>query len=1392
MTARTLFIAQPNYAAKDSWVALPDCAKAAKTLAEGLASHGFDLSHPELLDGGKKQAVESILNNWFARIEEGAFVFLYWTGHGISDGATHYLICRNSPATKLSGLNSIDTRIIGTVLANCEAEKILVILDCCHAGQGADEIAEGLRKILATRKDVVGRQRAFAIIAAAHPLEQAEEAVFSNALYAALFKAEVPPEDREWSDNDQFIHTSYLCNAAIKLMPPDASQPQYLAKGSAQKFFPNPLWRGGLQDRNVEEHQRFLCRMDGAEHFEASARGIESGAQGWFFSGRKRLLQDLIAWFGSKAAGVRIVTGLPGTGKSAVLGRLATLSDPQLRQSAIVAGAIADEDPIPREGAFDAVVHVKGKTTDDCARIIAKDLGVTLGDGVSVDVERLVAEVGKLSRDVTLMFDALDEAADGQGRRIATQLIAPLGHLAGVKVLVGSRRSLDGAPVPEDEERHQRLREAFAMARIDDLSDEPDTNEDIAAYVRKRLQTSARHWSHDPQIVEQAARRVAEHADGVFLYARIVSRTLEDREDLEGLLPQSALAAYEQDLATRFKGDEQRVDDLLGALAWGQGKGLTRDVWAPVANAVAQRERQYGKEDVAWALGRAGWHITEAGEDGQAVYRLSHQALADRYLERAADKAVVEGRIVEALRRDLSGTDWLDCDKYLWRYLSTHATKAGKLDELIRDPCYLAVAEPARLLAALGSITNEESLRHVRIYERVVDRLVEERPIDRLPLVHMIAQFEDPELAPRLEPPIPTRWLCRWARVRPSVPHRVIGREASSIDCITLGQIKGEPVVVTGNSDGSVGLWDLRKGKSIRRSLEPHKARVTCVALGEIDDAPVIVSGSDDDTIRLWDARSGALIGRPIACPYAIHGVSLSTADGLVSCIGGNDIRIWDARSRVPVERAPKGYGQVCSFGTLDGTPIIISKLGRAVHVWDAQSGRLMAEPIRLHKDGLDSIAVGMTAGTPVIAAWESRGFSVHLWSLRSGDRIAGPLKDRSEWVTSVAVGTMNDAPVVVTGRSDGTIRLWDALSGKPRGRTLEGHADKVRAVIAATVDGEAIIVSAGNDGTIRLWHEFPGEMLGQSPELHTGVVTSVAMDFVDDKLVVVSASHDETVRRWDARSGERIGSPLRGHSHWVTSVALGTIDDDPVIISGSEDDTIRRWDARGGTPIGRPLEGHMSPVWSIELGKIHLAPVIISGSFDDTLRRWDARNGAPVGRPLKGHSEPVTCVRLGVLDGKPVIVSGSVDQSVRLWDARSGLPISEPFKGHTEEVTSVAMGRIDGEPVIVSGSNDKTVRLWGARSGLLKAPPFKGHIFGITSIALGFIGNTAVVISASKDHTVRIWDARTGNTTVLCTLGSPVNSIALAHEGQIALALARGVALLKISSNVMGIAETR
>ena len=436
---------------------------------------------------------------------------MFWTGHGERKSSRLYLMTHDSPNFQFDFTNAIEPGFIAKCAAFSKAKKILLFIDACHSGAAVRDILAEIANVMNEQSPDAMKGRGIAVIASAHAIEKAQANVVCRVFKEALIDNSVP---RRWTDADRYIDGGLLTAALMDEVERRGIEQQMLPAtyGRAEELIPNPRFRANLPAENVEERRWRLSQSDAAAHFELAARGIEVGVTGWFFCGRKRLLRELVDWLITVDTGVRVVTGPPGTGKSAVVGRLATLSDPEYRQEAIKVGAVEEgADAVPLLGSIDVAAHAKGKTLDDCARVLASGLNIELGQKASVDVDLLVGEIGKLGRKVTLLIDAIDEAAAGQGEAMVSRLIVPLGRLPQVKILVGSRRSLDGAVVPEAEDRHGRLHAAFGPnVVIDDLADEKDTREDIADYVRRRLASSDKHRNDDPAIVQQAAERVAE------------------------------------------------------------------------------------------------------------------------------------------------------------------------------------------------------------------------------------------------------------------------------------------------------------------------------------------------------------------------------------------------------------------------------------------------------------------------------------------------------------------------------------------------------------------------------------------------------------------------------------------------------------------------------------------------------------------------------------------------------------------------------------------------------------------------------------------------------------------------------------------------------------------
>jgi hypothetical protein len=637
-----VIVAQSEY---QHWERLEQLPAAVAELREALDGTPYELHLPEFVGGGETREIEVALNAWLKGLSDKDKLVLYWIGHGTGNGG-HYLVTRESPKHDLTGADALRADLLGEMVAKSNAEKVVVILDTCYSSLGAQEIAEVVLRILNSQPTLPNQERCVAVIPSVSALAKAQEGVCCRALRRLL--TDPDPERRPWGDQDEYIGVVDFSDALVAILRkefgPAWQLPNPVFTGVGLRFLPNPRFRGPQPVIDVETRRRLLQIP---EALVFAAQGIEVGEAGWYFTGRVRILQELVGWLESSSGGLLVLTGPAGSGKSAVIGRLVTLSDSRFRAGAKAAGAFRDapEGTIPPEGVVDSAVHVKGKTTAEFGRSVAEELELELLNGGPFDRRALIEAVGALHERLTLVVDALDEAAEPH--EIGT-LLRDVAEEAGARVFVGCRRSPDGRTVPAGEERHARLRALFGeRVGILDLEDEVDTGEDIASYVALRLRDS--HHRDNPKGIDQAATAVAEKADGLFLYARVVARTLQDAERLDGPLPASALEAFVSDLEARFGDRKGFVDELLSALAWGEGAGLSRRAWPAVATALSTTGAAYDDRDVAWVLDHAGWHILEAGEAGQTVYRLAHQAFADHYRARVANVSVAQRAITEEL-----------------------------------------------------------------------------------------------------------------------------------------------------------------------------------------------------------------------------------------------------------------------------------------------------------------------------------------------------------------------------------------------------------------------------------------------------------------------------------------------------------------------------------------------------------------------------------------------------------------------------------------------------------------------------------------------------------------------------------------------------------------------
>ncbi|EDX26256.1 peptidase C14 [Streptomyces sp. Mg1] len=254
--------------------------------------------------------------SWRATGGHGPAVVL-WSGHGVLDDGELRLIVRDTVDPEFDG-EVHSANLLASTASLSGADQVLLLIDTCHAGAGVVPSLEKALGRLSQRNLPPGRWAWFGVIASCRPQEKAEAGgVLLDAFARVLREGPRTDEYRhEWSRRNGQVSGNTVIQAVLAEWPAEVGhRPLNAMTGRDRLMFANPLRAAATEPELVE-------------HLVQAARGAAPDDEGWFFSGRRRVLGEITEWLEARRPGLFLVTGSAGSGKSAVLGRIATLSDP--------------------------------------------------------------------------------------------------------------------------------------------------------------------------------------------------------------------------------------------------------------------------------------------------------------------------------------------------------------------------------------------------------------------------------------------------------------------------------------------------------------------------------------------------------------------------------------------------------------------------------------------------------------------------------------------------------------------------------------------------------------------------------------------------------------------------------------------------------------------------------------------------------------------------------------------------------------------------------------------------------------------------------------------------------------------------------------------------------
>ena len=572
--------------------------------------------------------------------QDAAVVFV--TGHGQMEHGDHWTVLKKSTIGELA-LRSLRTVDLIAWLAATQIEHLLLIIDTCFAGAIASAVFKRDRPLPAS----------WLILPSATKAEMAVTGALTNAIRQAVDKLRTAEGAKFGVSNRYFTPTEFI-DTIKQFLEPGQTVVHYFRglAGQPHMCLPNPHFAAStMVPTERSRHELALPKEDLDTHWSPRARGA-ADRRGWLFAGRAELMRELIGT-ATGPAGTTLVTGTAGCGKSAVLARLVTLSDPEFRTAYQREVAAIPDDLLPPESAVDVAVVASRKWPHEVLGQICEALGVRrdvrlAGDAVSLE-QRIQAWTDWLqvrTEPVTIVVDALDEAQNP--RDIADLLIKLTANYNGEKVrlLVGVRSAGGAAGAAEDGHTLPVADEIEASlhARRLRVDDHPWWHDDdVRAYASSILRNSFRSpyaAAEQHELAEHLAGLIAGRSGSSFLTARIAATSMAARDQVLDPGDEQWLAAidngvvgvFRDDLWQSLPHDPSRRDSaitLLRAVAYAYGRGLPwGDIWPAVANAIAGRPSKYGDRDIADLLdSRLSAYLVTDTEDGVTVYRLFHEVL---------------------------------------------------------------------------------------------------------------------------------------------------------------------------------------------------------------------------------------------------------------------------------------------------------------------------------------------------------------------------------------------------------------------------------------------------------------------------------------------------------------------------------------------------------------------------------------------------------------------------------------------------------------------------------------------------------------------------------------------------------------------------------------------
>lgn len=1131
-----------------------------------------------------KDLREFLLDEELADVDDDEALVVYVTGHGLApaNSPQHFLRLPDSYEDRPLSTAFPTAELIATVL-DSRATHVLVMVDSCYSGQLETELKANLKALREGRRSL----GSLVVLAAGNDESRPRLGQFTNLLRAAHEHC----ADRangyagshlSWQDWKGIVGAVFDAKtmADVHEIWPTPSATVQRAHQQPSPCLPNPGYAAVEPVLAASLSQVGWSRTELETYWIPRAAGQPgAGGPGWYFTGRTELIKRVRAFLlGTET--VLVVTGEAGSGKSALLARVVTLSDTRFRADPHYGQLIAD---IPGEldvpvGSVDAAVLARNSDPDELAQTLYEALDTSPGTSATAATARtrtasrgpakpldegpvaalstLVRELALVrGRPLTLVVDGIDEARNPT--RVITDLLRPLtqlrtntGAAPAVRLLLGVRSprehttAADGAPrrpststrtAPSTDLLGLLLRATHSRNPIR-TDDAEATRGDIAEYVGALLQAPQEGQDGAegeqpetlgpdparPQLRYQhrsLAAAVAEEVSPSFLDARIAAERLRSMR----VLPSPDDPSWRRTLR---EGTEALLREDLGEVArW-------HDTPAEHLMAVLRTSAFGQGAGLPWAgiWPTAVRALCPTAADPDAVIRQVMASRLNGYLTTAVeDERTVYRPIHERISETL-------------RYSPQSILRPPGADADERFPDTSITATHAKLVRAFEGLLPPapDQPPHPYLRRHLIAHAAAAELVDDLHVPWRFLPWETSGTV-RAALGLPADWhprsahLAAWARIEAFLGDAGTAARADSLRLSLLGTAVGRGAAGNmvaakllpgfGHHSGVTPRWNqLRVPDNLFARTSTPLASLVSFTLPE--GSPLVAAGDQGGEVRVWDPRTGTEFGLPFRPAPYVRALAVLTAPAespLLAVGTAHGVWIYDPQSgdatRLPVT------------GVVFALAAFRTRTGRVRLAVGTDAGLITCDPFDeeapvLSLRPLDGVmgpsvkalaTLRLPSGRTLLAAG-GKNSTLEVFDAESLD-VVTVVHGQGRGVVALALYLDQQGRPQLSAASSTTrsVRTYDPLTGE------ENKAARISRPAASLGSyplpggGTLLALGGADGGPVSLWDPARAQELYTSPPDHTGRVKAVtAVDTGRQMPFVVSASLDRTVRIWN------------------------------------------------------------------------------------------------------------------------------------------------------------------------------------------------------------------------------------------------------------------------------------